>query len=796
DAPWIAALASALPELHGVLSDRPASDGGDAESAQRRLFEAIARALETIAHAKPLLVVLEDLHVAGAASLALVASLARRIASSRVLLVVTHRTGERDEPRAIERLAVDLQRERRAGAISLAPLAEKDLSEIVALTETLHGVPSAFLPHVAALSSGNPLFAAQLLYGYVEGSTESDPHTVSEAIAARVARLDDRARAIALVAAVAGETFRTDFVAEVGGWSESDVLAAIAALVERRMVREAGAASFEYAFAHAVIRQTLYDSIPESERPARHRRIAAVMSRADSSGYSEAALARHWMIAADPERARAAFERAARAAFEIYANAEAAAYAQAAIDLAASDDERLRLHALLVRSREPLSDLDAFRRDCDAYVDFARRRADPSAQIDSLKLLQAHQLRAGDRVAQRRTVDEMMAVATRSRVPAHRIDALTALGNLEHVLGRLNEADVTYREALRLATDFASRETIIAVRSNLMTNCILLGQLDDVAALLAEQRAFVEGGPASERIGVASTAAWLAHVREDFDELLLRARELLDLAETVGDPRREARAHLWLAYADHQELRVAQARAHYLRCGELSERAGHLGEQTTVALNLGALDVEVGQPARALAHLERALDLGKRIAAKTLEGYVLTIRARALSLLGRNEEALESAREAIACAVETGEKGLIATANVNLGAAEIAGGALESGIAHAIAGTAIRRELDARETLLEDLAVVSEGLLLAGRFDEANAVFDEMAALAAARRVVPTRACRALASVARARGDRANAFKWSQRGRSSLQDYLKRLETPDGESFASLPWNRELADWA
>lgn len=171
------------------------------------------------------------------------------------------------------------------------------------------------------------------------------------------------------------------------------------------------------------------------------------------------------------------------------------------------------------------------------------------------------------------------------------------------------------------------------------------------------------------------------------------------------------------------------------------------------------------------------------------------MRARAFAMAGRFEDALASARDGNACAVETGEKGLIASTTVNLGAIEIEHGALESGIAHVNAGATLRRELDSRETLLENLAILAEGLLSAGRFDEANAAADEMMALAGARRVVATRACLAIANVARVRGDRANAFKWSQRGKSSLAEFRTRLGAQDRESFSALAWNRELAEW-
>ena len=531
-----------------------------------------------------------------------------------MLLLVTHRTGGRDESVALGRLIRDLRQEHRAIAISLAPLAEGDFSEIVARTETLHDVPSGISPRVAALSHGNPLFAAQLLYGYVEGQTDpaSDPHTVGEAIAARVERLDADARAIALVAAATGETFRTDFVAEVGGWGENAVLTAIATLVERRMVREAGAASFEYAFAHGLIRQTLYDTIPAGERAARHRRIAAVMSRAEGERLQRCRARRATGRSPETGSARAqAFERAARAAIEIYANAEAAAYARAAIDLADDDAERLRLHSILVRSRSLAAEIDAFRRDCDAFVDLARRLGDPRAQIESLKMRQTHQLHAGDRdgAARDDRRDDGGCKPVGRNGASHRRALRSRKSRTRSRPAERSRCDLPRSAApggrLRLARDDRFRTIQPDVHLHPSRQARRRGRAAGRAARVRRR------APASERIGVASTAAWLAHVREDFDDLLVQSHELLDLAQTIGDARREARAHLWLAYADHQELRVESARAHYRRCGELSERIGHLGELTTVALNLGTVDVEVGQAERALGHLERALELGK-----------------------------------------------------------------------------------------------------------------------------------------------------------------------------------------
>jgi predicted ATPase/DNA-binding SARP family transcriptional activator len=793
---WIAALAGVLPEMHGLLHDGAPIETIDPEPAQRRLFEAIARAIEEIGQSKPLLIVLEDLQCAGNASLDLLRSLARRMSSARVLLLATHRTGESDEHAALKNLIRDLQKEHRAMSFSLAPLADADFADIVSRTEALRGVPVDFLPRVIAMSGGNPLFAAQVLYGYVEGVTlsASDSRTIGEAISTRLERLDLNVRAVALVAAATGETFRTNFLAEVGGWSENAVLNAVSALVERRMVREAGAASFEYAFTHSLIRQTLYDSIPEAERATRHRRIAAVMSRVEDA--NDAALARHWSIAGDAPRARAALERAATGALQIYANAEAEAHARAALDLAPDDAERLRLLALMMQAIALLPTDEAYRSDIQAYAGLAETLGDFDALSDALGRRQILQQRLGDREGQRATIAEMTRVAELATGQKARVHAVLALGNLEHVLGRLVEADRELRSALDLALETNDRGTIAEARNQVMVNAILLGNLDAVDELLAEQRTLLSDASAYERCAMISTAAWLAHFREDYDDLMVQSREMLALAELTGDMRREARAHVWLAFGEHLHLNSGHARAHYAHARRLCEQMGHLGELTTVVLNIGALDVEAGHLRRPFEHLDTALELARRIGARTLEGHILSVSSRAFSQLGEPEKALERARAAYDLALDTREKSLMAIACVNLGAAEIGSGSVADGIAHVIEGCTARRELGASESLVDDLAILLEGLTLAERSDEAAAIATEVATLVATRRVVPTRVCLALAKHAKARGDRAGVFKWSQRGKSSLAEYLSRLEPDDRDAFSALPWNREVADWS
>ncbi|HMF28215.1 MAG TPA: AAA family ATPase, partial [Candidatus Cybelea sp.] len=89
----LACVAALLPELHGrmTLQDVPALD---ADRERIRLYESLFRCIADLAAPRPVLLILEDLHWAEAASLDLLQFLLRRIAGVPVMVVATYRDEE------------------------------------------------------------------------------------------------------------------------------------------------------------------------------------------------------------------------------------------------------------------------------------------------------------------------------------------------------------------------------------------------------------------------------------------------------------------------------------------------------------------------------------------------------------------------------------------------------------------------------------------------------------------------------------------------------------------------------
>jgi DNA-binding NarL/FixJ family response regulator len=332
-------LAVVLPEL-----GEQAADGDRAT-----LFEAFRCAVVTISRRGPVLIVLDDLHWSDEATLDLLAALGGSLSELPVLVVAAYRSDELPRGHALRRLRTEL---RRAGALDELQLAPLDRDGSAAVAERVVGAPLS--PALAAVvhdrTQGVPFFVEELSAALVaggltrsgeqgvelaEGGALPVPATVRDAVLLRAARLPEDARAAAEVAAVAGERFDLDAVAEIAGQ------AGLLELVESGLVEETGAG--RAAFHHALVRDALYEDVAWLRRRTLHEQLAAELARRDAP---PAELATHWLAARDDEKARAELLRAADAFAAAHAYRDAARAGHQALELWPDSDGAGRVTAL------------------------------------------------------------------------------------------------------------------------------------------------------------------------------------------------------------------------------------------------------------------------------------------------------------------------------------------------------------------------------------------------------------------------------------------------------------------
>lgn len=312
DAPVVAPLLSVTDEpVRSVEWLGPA----DSAAQQAVLFAAILAVLARLSR-RPLALVLDDVHLADAATLALVAFASHRPDDIHALIVVTRRTGE----------GAALPP---ATTVALGPL---DL----AASEALVGAERAVELH--ARSGGNPLLLAELS---AADPREQLPTSVVEIVTARCQRVGPAALTLR-AAAVLGRDIDLDLLAAVLARPPAELLEHLERGVEHCFLHESGA---EFAFRHELVREALAAGTNVSRRLVIHREAArALATRARADPLT---IAYHAGLGGEDELAASALARAATIAFDRHDHPEAERLLDEAVSR--SDDAMIRLQRARVR---------------------------------------------------------------------------------------------------------------------------------------------------------------------------------------------------------------------------------------------------------------------------------------------------------------------------------------------------------------------------------------------------------------------------------------------------------------
>jgi DNA-binding SARP family transcriptional activator len=351
-------LAQLLPELRELFPDLPHSVALESEWARFRLFEATSSFLLAAARGRPLVLVLDDLHAADEPSLLLLRFVAREIAAGRVLLVCALRDVDPVLRDPLSSTVAELLREPHTLRIALSGLKESEVAEYIRATTGIE--PAAGLVHaIHSEADGNPLFVGEIvrLLDSEARLAEPDGHVtippeVRAVIGRRVGRLSAECLSMLVAASVLGREFRVDALAQLTGLSPDRVLDVLDEPMTERVLEEVPGVRGRLRFAHALIRDTLYEDLTPARRMKLHKEAGdalEVLYSADPEPHlSELAL--HFVAAAPAgvedkavEYARRAGDRAAGQ----LASEEAARLFEMALSLAGDPTERCELFLAL-----------------------------------------------------------------------------------------------------------------------------------------------------------------------------------------------------------------------------------------------------------------------------------------------------------------------------------------------------------------------------------------------------------------------------------------------------------------
>jgi DNA-binding CsgD family transcriptional regulator len=554
--PWLRLLDSGVDGLSaGLLA--LADAGEPAATARFRAIRDAVGALLAAARREPLVLVLEDLHWADAASLALLSALGREVAHSRILVIGTSRT------------PLDLP-----GAETI-PLVPWDVAAVSAYLDRQGDRPAhgTWAPVVHRLGGGSPLYTRELARLLQRDGRLARPagdiglpESLRRLVARRTAQLSPSCRELLGVAAAFGtEIDATVLAAVVPGAG-----AALAEAVEAGVLADDPWAPARLRFGHDLVREARYAELSRDERVRAHGRIADALAAA---GGGPADIARHRVRAAvddDSRRAAvAACRAAARQASDALDHGEAVHWLGRALENAPGD-AGLRL----ARAEAAYHDgrLGLAVDDCAAVVD---RLGAPAALV--IRGVGGPLIPAMLRLCERALALEP-GDADRAQVLAQQAFLLAQT----HDMAR---AEPVSRQAVELAERSGHPGAVVAA---LHARHELVDPVLDAAEMLDLARRAVElsrpgGRPDAELWG----RTWLLEAHLMLGDLAAYDTEtgrLADLVDRLGWP--VARWHLLRCRATRHQLagRLAEAAATAAGARDLAAR----GQDTSAVLLHGA----------------------------------------------------------------------------------------------------------------------------------------------------------------------------------------------------------------
>ena len=328
----------------------------DAETERYLLYAAVLGLLAQATSDHPVVLVLDDLQWADAASLQLLRHLVREADPLRLLIVGTYRDTELTANHPLTETLGALRREAGVSRISLRGLEDGEVVRYVEAAAghelTRSGVELAHA--VYGETDGNPFFVDEVLKHLAdEGAISRDergqwrtdglqsielPESVREVVHARTARLGEPAVQILSMAAVIGRDFDLAHLSTTCRRDEDGLLDLLEAADRAALVHEVPEVPGRYSFSHALVRHTLYQELGATRRARAHQQVAQALEELCGDHPEEriGELAYHWFHATqqvDVHKAVSYSRRAGAAAMAALAPADAVRYFLQALQL-------------------------------------------------------------------------------------------------------------------------------------------------------------------------------------------------------------------------------------------------------------------------------------------------------------------------------------------------------------------------------------------------------------------------------------------------------------------------------
>ncbi|MBF0309357.1 MAG: AAA family ATPase [Magnetococcales bacterium] len=323
----------------------------EAQEIKMATFRAVAWFFRTLSTARPLLLILEDLHNADAPSIELTAYLFESLVEQPVLLLMLMRPTQ-DHPSAKLPLIAKKYSPHRTAQLHFDRLSPTECDQMVQNLLRSEVVPETILTLVRSRADGNPMYIEEIVHNLLdEGIIQLDhqgiiqvlrdpesttlPSSIQGLIIARIDRLQSDMKDILHAAAVIGPVFRLALLQRL--FAERNLDERLQRLVDMGLIFESRTfPEVEYSFRNILTQEAVYSTLLHKRARELHEEVAREIEALFANRLEEhyEVLAHHCLKAGQEPRAVHYLILGGQRAQEAQAPQEAAILFERALQLA------------------------------------------------------------------------------------------------------------------------------------------------------------------------------------------------------------------------------------------------------------------------------------------------------------------------------------------------------------------------------------------------------------------------------------------------------------------------------
>ena len=623
------------------------------EQVRRQIVLAARTLVERRLQQGPLVLVVENLQWADAASVDLLRSLIDRLGDRALMLMASYRP-------TFDAAALVTGRATHT-SIRLAPLTE---AETEALLNGFFGASPRTLPArlralIVARAGGNPLYVEEVVRSLItegvivrdgegwrcaEGDAEVDiPLTIQGLLLSRLDRLTADARRLVQEAAVLGAVFDPELLRTIASEPEG-CDAALELLRDAELIEEIGrgAGARRYRFSHALLQEVVYQNLLVSRRTELHERIGRVLETA-CGGTPERledleALGHHFSLSPDKPKGARYLATAGDWARRVYANDDAVRHYERALktlrECAAPAEETLTV-------RERLADL-------------LGPTGHRQGALEHYEAVRAEYASAGEPVAQARLCRKLGGLYWDAGDRERAVGSFQAgLGLLE---GRAEDIELAhlYQEMGRRAFRSGENDRAIELAERALAAAERLGSAPDADGASRHREAAAVTAQAYNTLGIALARSGRLEEAVAYIERSVEVAHAQDLLQIAC----RGYTNLGVLYST---LDPPRSIATCLRGLELAKKIGDLGFQSRLNANLAVAYCALTDKCEAegIEAAQSSIELDRRLGELDHLAIPLIVLGQIYQCHGQPELAMRHYREALGLAEQAGEPQLL-----------------------------------------------------------------------------------------------------------------------------------------